>query len=142
MSERSSIHTKRNDEKVVFLTVKIEKLVVGIFRVSGVWHVGWWSFFTSVRLQVDNNRNDHIFKYFLGVNVRLKKVCFTVNEGNNLGIFGYCLLNSGCPLNTVSALYRFHCRHKISSSYNTTTSVLKQILTESWLVSTQCKVSI
>ena len=44
--------------QVMFLIVKIEKLVVGIFLVSGVWHVGWWSLITSVRLiQVGNNRD-------------------------------------------------------------------------------------
>ena len=42
-----------------------------IFRISYVWHVGWWKLITSVRLiQVGNNRNDH-FRYFLGVRVRL-----------------------------------------------------------------------
>ena len=65
---------------------------------SGVWHVGWWNFITSVRLiQVGNNRNDH-FMYFLGV--RLIKVSFKVNKGNTFGDFGYCPLNRGCPLNT------------------------------------------
>ena len=60
--------------QVTFLILKIEKLVVGTFLVSGVWHVVWWSLITSVRLiQVGNNRNDH-FKYFLGVHVRLIEV--------------------------------------------------------------------
>ena len=60
--------------QVTFLILKIEKLVVGAFLVSGVWHVVWWSLITSVRLmQVGNNRNDH-FKYFLGVRVRLIEV--------------------------------------------------------------------
>ena len=45
-----------------------------IFRISGVWHVGWWNLITSVRLiQVGNNRNDH-FRYCLGVRVRLLEV--------------------------------------------------------------------
>ena len=57
--------------QVTFLIVKIEKLVVGTFLVSGVWHIVWWSLITSVHLtQVGNNRNDN-FKYFLGVRVRL-----------------------------------------------------------------------
>ena len=38
---------------------------------------------------------------FLGV--RLIKVSFKVNKGNKLGDFGYCPLNRGCPLKTVSA---------------------------------------
>ena len=60
----------------MFLIVKVEKLVVGVFLVSDVWHVGWWSLITSVRLiQVGNNRNDR-FKYFLGVPVRLIEVGF------------------------------------------------------------------
>ena len=38
-----------------------------IFRISGVWHVGWWNLITRVRLiQVDNNRNDYS-RYFLGL---------------------------------------------------------------------------
>ena len=36
--------------QVTFLILKIEKLVVGAFLVSGVWHVVWWSLITSVRL--------------------------------------------------------------------------------------------
>ena len=60
--------------QVTFLILKIEKLVVGAFLVSGVWHVVWWSLITSVRLiLVGNNRNDH-FKYFLGVRVCLIEV--------------------------------------------------------------------
>ena len=60
--------------QVTFLILKIEKLVVGAFLVSGVWYVVWWSLITSVRLiQVGNDRNDH-FKYFLGVCVRLIEV--------------------------------------------------------------------
>ena len=60
--------------QVTCLILKIEKLVVGAFLVSGVWHVVWWSLITSVRsIQVGNNRNDH-FKYFLGVRVRLIEV--------------------------------------------------------------------
>ena len=35
--------------QVTFLIVKVEKLVVGVFLVSGVWHVRWWSLITSVR---------------------------------------------------------------------------------------------
>ena len=35
--------------------------------------------------------------------VCLIKVSFKVNKGNNFGDFGYCPLNRGCPLNTVSA---------------------------------------
>ena len=42
-----------------------------IFRIFGVWHVGWWNLITSVHLiQVGNNRNDYV-SYFLGVRVRL-----------------------------------------------------------------------
>ena len=45
-----------------------------IFRISGVWRVGWWNLITTVRLiQVGNNRNYH-FRYFLGVRVRLIEV--------------------------------------------------------------------
>ena len=77
-----------------------------IFRISGVWHVGWWNLITSVRLiQVGNNRNDH-FRYFLGV--RLIKVSFKVNKGNKFGDFGYCPLNRGCPLNTGFTVVRFN----------------------------------
>ena len=44
---------------------------MAIFRISGVWQVGWWNLITSVRLiQVGNNKNDH-FRYFLGVRVSL-----------------------------------------------------------------------
>ena len=114
MGETSSIQTKRNRKhnraaklikvlQVTFFTVKNENLWVAIFRISGVWRVGWWNLITSVRLiQVGNNRNDH-FRYFLGVHVRLTKVSFKVNKGNKFGDFGYCPLNRGCPLNTVSA---------------------------------------
>ena len=35
--------------------------------------------------------------------VRLIQVSFKVNKGNKLGGFGSCPLNTGCPLNTVSA---------------------------------------
>ena len=56
-----------------------------IFRISGVWHVGWWNFITSVRLiLVGNNRNDN-FRYFLGVRVRLIKVSFKVKIGKIVG---------------------------------------------------------
>ena len=34
--------------------------------------------------------------------VRLIKVSFKVNKGNKFGDFGYCSLNRGCPLDTVS----------------------------------------
>ena len=34
---------------------------------------------------------------------------FKVNKGNKFGDFGYCPLDGGCPLNAVSASYRFHC---------------------------------
>ena len=75
----------------------------GSLCISGVWHVGWWNLITGVRLiQVGNNRNDY-FRYFLGVRVRLIKVSFKVNKGNKSGDFGYCPLNRGCPLHTVSA---------------------------------------
>ena len=49
---------------------------MAIFRISGVWHVGWWNLIESVRLlQVGNNRNDHFrYMYFLGVHVRLIEV--------------------------------------------------------------------
>ena len=68
---------------------------MAIFRISGVWHVGWWNLITSVRLiQVVNNRNDH-FRYFLGVRVRLLKVLCEVNKGNKFWDFGYCPLNTG-----------------------------------------------
>ena len=128
MSGTSSIQTKRNRKQ--YCTVKLIKYVRqvtflmlkhlwvairGNLRISGVWHVGWWHLITSVRLiQAGNNRNDH-FRYFLGVrgpfnrDARLIKVLFKVNKGNKFGDFGYCPLNRGCPLNTVSAQYRFHC---------------------------------
>ena len=86
MSEASSIQTKRNRKhnctvkliktvrQVTFFKVKNENLWVAVFRISGVWHVGWWNLITSVHLiQVGNNRNDH-FRYFLGVRVRLIEV--------------------------------------------------------------------
>ena len=65
---------------------------------------------SCVRLiPVGNNRNDH-FRYTLfrcrrplNTGVRLIKVSFTENEGNKFGDFGYCPLNRGCPVNTVSA---------------------------------------
>ena len=45
-----------------------------VFRISGVWHVGWWNLITRVRLiQVGNYRDDY-FRYFLGVRVRLIEV--------------------------------------------------------------------
>ena len=83
---------------------------MAIFRISGVWHVGWWNLITSVRLiQVGNNRNDH-FRYLIfrcprppNRGVRLIKVSFKVNKGYTFRGFGYCPLNGGCPLNTVSA---------------------------------------
>ena len=72
---------------------------------SHFWCLVCWvdrNLITSVRLiQVGNNRNDH-FRYFLGVRVRLIRVSFKVNKGNKFGDFGYCPLNRGCPLNTVS----------------------------------------
>ena len=75
------------------------------FRCLAGWVV---ELITSVRLiQVGNNRNDH-FRYFLGV--RLIKVSFKVHKGNKFGDFGYCLLNRGCPLNTV-----FHCMANIGT---------------------------
>ena len=85
MAETSSIQTKRNRKhncavklikvrQVTFFKVKNENLWVAIFRISGVWRVGWWNFITSVRLiEVGNNSNDH-FRYFLGVLVRLIEV--------------------------------------------------------------------
>ena len=86
MGETSSIQTKRNRKhncavkliklvrKVTFFKVKNENLWVAIFRISGVWRVGWWNLITSVRLiQVGNNRNDY-FRYFLGCRVRLIEV--------------------------------------------------------------------
>ena len=86
MGETSSIQTKRNRKhncavklikrvrQVTFFKVKNENLWVAIFRISGVWRVGWWNLITSVRLiQVGNNRNDY-FRYFLGVRVRLIEV--------------------------------------------------------------------
>ena len=81
---------------------------MAIFHISGVWHVGWWNSVTTVSLiQVGNNRNDH-FRNFLGIHVHLIgvrsiKVSFKENRGNTFGDFGYCPLNRGCPLNTVSA---------------------------------------
>ena len=39
----------------------------------------------------------------LNIGVRLIKVSFKINKGNKFGDFGYCPLNRGCPLNTVSA---------------------------------------
>ena len=54
--------------------VKNGNLWVAVFRISGVWHVGWWNLITGVRLiQVGNNRNDY-FRYFLGVLVHLIEV--------------------------------------------------------------------
>ena len=89
---------------------------MAIFRISGVWHVGWWNLITSVRLiQVGNNRNDH-FRYFLGV--RLIKVSFKVNKGNKFGDFGYCLLNRGCPLNTGFTVILFLIRRKLTTEYD------------------------
>ena len=74
------VYSTNTVRQFTFLIVKIEKLVVGAFLVSGVWHVEWWSLITSDRLiQVGNNRNDH-FKYFfrcprpLNRGVRLIKV--------------------------------------------------------------------
>ena len=79
-----------------------------IFRISAVWHIGWWNLFTSVRLiEVGNDKNGH-FSYFLGVRVHLIEVSFKVNKGNKLLDFGYCPFNRGCPLNMVSPQYRFH----------------------------------
>ena len=87
----------------MFFKEKNENLWAAVFRISSVWHVGWWNLIVSVRLiQVGNNRNDH-FRYFLGVRVCLIKVSFKVNKGNKFGDFGYCPLNRGRPLNTVSA---------------------------------------
>ena len=78
------------------------------FPVSGM--LGGGRLISSVRLiQVGNYRDDY-FRYFLGVRVglynrgvRLIKVSFKENKGNKFGDFGYCPLNRGCPLNTVSA---------------------------------------
>ena len=84
----------------------------GNLRISGVWHVGWWNLITSVRLiRVGNNRNDHFIEFQvlfrcprpLNRGVRLIKVSFKANKGNKFWDFGYCPLNRGCPLNTVSA---------------------------------------
>ena len=41
-----------------------------------------------------------LFRYFLGVRVRLIKVSVKVNKGNKFGDFGHCPLSRGCPLNT------------------------------------------
>ena len=61
---------------------------MAIFRISGVWHVGWWNLIRSVRLiQVGNNRNDHAFQVLfrcprpLNRGVRLIKVSFKVKKG-------------------------------------------------------------
>ena len=55
--------------RVRFLMKKLKNWWVKIFRISGVWHVGWWTSITSVRLiQPGNNRNDR-FRYVLGVRV-------------------------------------------------------------------------
>ena len=115
MSETSSIQTKRNRKhnctvkpikqvrQFTFFKVKNENLREAVFRIPGDWHVGWWNLITRVRLiQVGNDRNDY-FRSFLGVLVRLIKVPFKVNKGNKFGDFGYCPLNRGCSLNTVSA---------------------------------------
>ena len=79
---------------------------MAIFRISGVWHVGWWNLITSVRLiQVGNNRNDNV-RYcprLLNRGIRLIKVSFKVNKGNKFGDFGDCPLNRGCALNMVYA---------------------------------------
>ena len=40
------VYSTNTVRHVTFLIVKIEKLVVGVFLVSGVWHVGWWSLIT------------------------------------------------------------------------------------------------
>ena len=37
--------------------------------------------------------------------VRLIQVSFKVNKGNKLGGFGYCPLNTWCPLNTGFTVY-------------------------------------
>ena len=92
---------------------------MAIFRISGVWHDGWWKLITSVRLiQVGNNRNDH-FRYFLGVRVRLIKVSFNVNKGNKFWDFGYCPLNRGRPVRLI------RCTLNTGSLY--TTSLLSRL---------------
>ena len=106
MSETSSIQTKRNRKhnctvkliktvrQVTFFKVKNENLWVAVFRISGVWHVGWWNFITSVRLiKVGNNRNGPFQVLFrcprpLNRGVRLIKVSLKVNKGNKFGDFG------------------------------------------------------
>ena len=94
-----------------------------VFRISCIWHIGWWNLITSVRLiQVSNNRNYH-FRYFLGVRVRLIKVSFLkyireINLGTSAivrlieVIEGVRLIR--CPLNTgftvlISVLININC---------------------------------
>ena len=82
----------------MFFNVKIEKLVNGnlsLFRCLACWVV---EFNYKCPFQV-------LFRCPRPLNrgVRLRKVSFKVNEGKKLGDFGYCPLNRGCPLNTVSA---------------------------------------
>ena len=80
----------------------------GNLRISGIWRVGWWYLITSVRLiQVGNNRNRPFQVLFrcprsLNRGVRLIKVSLKANKGNKFWDFGYCPLNRGCLLNTVS----------------------------------------
>ena len=84
---------------------KSKKLWLAIFRISSVWHVGWWNLITRVRLiEVGNNRNDHFVLFGcprpLNRGVELIKVSFEEKKGNKFGDFGYCPLDRGCPLNT------------------------------------------
>ena len=78
---------------------KSKKLWLAIFRISSVWHVGWWNLITRVRLiEVGNNRNDHFVLFGcprpLNRGVELIKVSFEEKKGNKFGDFGYCLLNT------------------------------------------------
>ena len=63
-----------------------------------------------------------LFRYFSGV--RLIKVSFKVNKGNKFGDFGYCPLNRGCPLNTVSPSYNFYCIIKIEPNFRSLFSAM------------------
>ena len=72
------------------------------FNYKCPFNIGWqrlkWPFQVLFRCWRPLNRGVHLIK-----------VSFKVTKGNKFGDFGYCLLNRGCLLNTVSAWYRFHC---------------------------------
>ena len=83
---------------------KSKKLWLAIFRISSVWHVGWWNLITRVRLiEVGNNRNDHFVLFGcprpLNRGVELIKVSFEEKREINLGTSATVRLIR-CPLNT------------------------------------------